>query len=87
MVFRWMEAIAIERGFNVALTVVSSYLAAVGVVGPASRAVLSELTKEVLSNEKFPHRRTKDFRLAGVPTIFVRCSKTGLLPLNCAIKT
>lgn len=74
---RWLQDVAAERKYNVEINDVSEYLAVIGTGGPRARECLSELTKEDLSDEKYPYLAAKPLRIAGVPVIGCRISESG----------
>lgn len=76
---RWLESVAREGVFNVEIHNVSAFLSCIGIVGPLSIEVLSELTLADLSPKGFPFGTTRLVRLVGVPVIAVKTSETGEL--------
>lgn len=66
-----------ERNFNIEITNVTEYLACIAIVGPLTRQVIQQLTKEDMSDAKFPTGSSKLIRLASVPVIACHDTTTG----------
>ncbi len=67
------------RGRDVTITDVTDDLATLGVMGPDSRAVLSQLTGAALDNESFPFGTAHRVEIAGCEVLAMRMSYVGEL--------
>ncbi len=67
------------RGRDVSITDITDDLPMLGLMGPNSRAVLSQLTDTDLSNEAFPFGTGQPIRVAGVDVFAVRLTYVGEL--------
>ncbi len=67
------------RGRDVTITDVTDDLATLGVMGPDSRAVLSQLTGAALDNESFPFGSAHRVEIAGCEVLAMRMSYVGEL--------
>ncbi len=67
------------RGRDVTVTDVTDDLATLGVMGPDSRAVLSQLTGAALDNESFPFGTAHRVEIAGCEVLAMRMSYVGEL--------
>lgn len=77
--YRYLYNIATQHGFQVQLNNVSEYLACLCAVGPTSRDVLSDLTRDKLSDDKFPHGTVRLIRLGNIPVIACRETTIGTI--------
>lgn len=75
--YRYLHSLAAKHGFSVQLNNVSEYLGCLCVVGPTSRDMLQELTRDKLSDEKFPHGTVRLVRLGSIPVIACRETTIG----------
>ena len=76
--FQWIRN-HIPDGARAFLTDVSSAYAVLGVMGPRSRALLSELTDADISNEAFPHLSSKEIEIGYAPVRASRVTYVGEL--------
>ncbi len=67
------------RGYEVAIADVTDDLAVLGVMGPASRDLLSKLTDAALANEAFPFATAQDITMGEVTALALRVSYVGEL--------
>jgi len=67
------------RGYEVAITDVTDELPMFGVMGPNSRALLSELTETDLGNDAFPFGTAQHVSIAGFDAIAMRMTYEGEL--------
>jgi len=77
----------IERDERVVVTDVTSAYAVLGVMGPKSRELLSQLTDADLSNAKFPYASAQKIYVGYVPTFAVRLSYVGELGWELYVAT
>ena len=68
---------AFKKKYNVILKNVTERYNCLGLAGPLSRDVLSEVTTTDLSTENFPFLHTRKFTVAGVSVMGMRISYTG----------
>ncbi len=79
-VYEWIQWWAQSGwGDGVHVTPVSDVYAAFNLAGPQSRAVLSRLTPDDLSNDHFPYMHVRQMQIAGVPCRVLRIGFTGEL--------
>jgi glycine cleavage system aminomethyltransferase T len=74
---RWLKDHARKGGYDVSFSNVTDELDTLGVAGPMSRDVLSKITSEDLSHEKFKFLAHKEIEIGGVLARAIRISYTG----------
>ncbi len=76
--FAWIKA-NIPAGLDVRLSDVTEANSVLSLMGPAARAVLSEVTEDELSNEAFPFGAVRQIDIAGAPVTALRVTYVGEL--------
>jgi 4-methylaminobutanoate oxidase (formaldehyde-forming) len=76
--FAWIKA-NIPAGLDARLSDVTDSNSVLSLMGPASRAVLSAVTGEDLSNEAFPFGAVRQIDIAGAPVTALRVTYVGEL--------
>lgn len=76
--FHWIEK-NIPDGMNVTLSDVTSEITVLSLMGPNSRDILRQLTKEDLSNETFPFGQWRRLQITGCPVDALRITYVGEL--------
>ena len=77
--FAWMTRAKQRLGADVAISDVTAEQAVLGVMGPASRALLQALTTDDLCNARFPFLTSRCIEIAGLPVRATRLSFVGEL--------
>jgi sarcosine oxidase subunit alpha len=74
---QWLEWWLIGTGWDVAITNVTSGLAAVNLAGPKARDALRKLTACNLDTKAFPYMACQEAEVAGIPAILMRIGFVG----------
>jgi glycine cleavage system aminomethyltransferase T/glycine/D-amino acid oxidase-like deaminating enzyme len=75
----WLTRLSQDRGANVSIEDVTESEAVLGIMGPYSRDVLSQLTGEDLATPKFPYGTSRVAAISGVSVRLTRLSYVGEL--------